>query len=86
MESGSHEAKDKLCKFEKLMVGLKLTSDEYSPSELVSCEFCIDQPNKDLTLQQYDEIRTFIFDHLDVQKYIAQSHIKSLLSSSHLEW
>ena len=92
-ESGSHEAKDELCKFEKLMgsyFGMKLISDEYSPSELpvnyVKLCITIDQPYKDLTLQQYDEIRTFIFDHLDVQKYIAQPYIKFLFSSLHLEW
>ena len=92
-ESGLQEAKDELCKFEKLMgsyFGMKLISDEYSPSELpvnyVKMCITIDQPYKDLTLQQYDEIRTFIFDHLDVQKYIALPYIKFLFSSLHLEW
>ena len=92
-ESDSLEAKGELHKFEKLMgsyFGMKLISDEYSPSELpvnyVKLCITIDQPYKDLTLQQYDELRTFIFEHLDVKKYIAQPFIKFLFSSLHLEW
>ena len=92
-ECGSEEAKDALHKFEKLMgsyYGMKLISDEYSPSELpvnyVKLCITVDQPYKDLTLQQYDELRTFIFEYLDVKKYIAQPFIKFLFSSLHLEW
>ena len=92
-ECGSEEAKDELHKFEKLMgsyYGMKLISDEYSPSELpvnyIKLCITVDQPYKDLTLQQYDELRTFIFEHLDVKKYIAQPFIKFLFSSLHLEW
>ena len=92
-ECASYEAKDELHKFEKLMgsyYGMKLISDEYSPSELpvnyVKLCITVDQPYKDLTLQQYDELRTFIFEHLDVKKYIALPFIKFLFTSLHLEW
>ena len=92
-ESGSEDAKKELHKFEKLMgsyCGMKLISDEYSPSELpvnyVKLCITIDQPYKDLTLEQYDELRTFIFEHLDVKKYIASPFIKFLFSSLYLEW
>jgi len=92
-ESGSEEAKDELYKFERLMgsyCGMKLISDKYSPNELpvnyVKLCITVDRPYKDLTLQDYDELRTFIFEHLDVQKYIALPFIKFLFSSLHLEW
>ena len=82
-----------LNKFEKLMgsyFGMKLISDKYSPNELpvnyVKLCITIDKPYKSLTLQDFDELRTFIFKHLDVQKYIALPFIKFLFSSLHLEW
>ena len=89
----SKEAKAELDKFEKLMssyCGMKLISDQYSPDELpvnyVKLCITVDKPYKSLTLQDFDELRTFIFDHLDVQKYIALPFIKFLFSSLHLEW
>ena len=92
-ECGSQEARDELQKFEKLMgsyFGMKLISDKYSPDELpvnyVKLCITIDQPYKNLTLQDFNELRAFIFKHLDVQKYIALPFIKFLFSSLHLEW
>ena len=92
-ESGSEEARDELQKFEKLMssyCGMKLISDKYSPDKLpvnyVKLCITVDKPYKSLTLQDFDELRTFIFEHLDVQKYIALPFIKFLFSSLHLEW
>ena len=89
----SKEAEDELDKFEKLMssyCGMILISEEYSPDELpvnyVRLCITIDKPYKSLTLQDFYELRTFIFEHLDVQKYIALPFIKFLFSSLHLEW
>ena len=89
----SEEAEVELDKFEKLMssyCGMKLISDKYSPDELpvnyVRLCITVDKPYKSLTLQDFDELRTFIFEHLDVQKYIALPFIKFLFSSLYLEW
>ena len=89
----SEEAEVELNKFEKLMgsyCGMKLVSDKYSPDELpvnyVKLCITVDKPYKSLTLQDFDELRTFIFEHLDVQKYTALPFIKFLFSSLHLEW
>ena len=89
----SEEAVAELDKFEKLMssyCGMKLISDKYSPDELpvnyVKLCITVDKPYKSLTLQDFDELRSFIFEHLDVQKYIALPFIKFLFSSLHLEW
>ena len=89
----SEEAEAELDKFEKLMslyYGMKLLSDKYSPDELpvnyIRLCITVDKPYKSLTLQDFNELRTFIFQHLDVQKYIALPFIKFLFSSLHLEW
>ena len=89
----SKEADDELDKFEKLMssyCGMILISEEYSPDELpvnyVKLCITIDKPYKSLTLQDYYDLRAFIFEHLNVQKYIAFPFIKFLFSSLHLEW
>ena len=83
----SKEASDEQDKFEKLMsvyCGMKLISDKYSLDELpyIYVKLCIliDQPYRSLTLQDFNEVQTFIFKHLDVQKYIAFPFIKFLFS------
>ena len=95
-ECESEEAEAELDKFEKIMgsyYGMKLISESYSPSELAEfpenyVKLCItvDKPYKSLTLQDFYELRTFIFEHLEVKKYIALPFIKFLFSSLHLEW
>ena len=92
----SDEAEAELNKFEKIMgsyYGMKLISESYSPTELAEfpenyVKLCItvDKPYKSLTLQDFCELRTFIFEHLEVKKYIALPFIKFLFSSLHLEW
>ena len=89
----SKEAEDELDKFEKLMssyYGMKLISEECLPNELpmnyVKLCVTVDKPYKILTLQDFYELQAFIFQHLDVQKYIALPFIKFLFSSLHLEW
>ena len=89
----SEEAEAELDKFEKIMssyCGMKLLSDKYSADELpvnyVKLCITVDKPYKSLTLQDFDELRTFIFEHLDVREYIALPFIKFLFSSLHLEW
>ena len=89
----SSEAEAELDKFEKLMssyCGMKLISDKYSPNELpvnyIKLCITVEKPYKSLTLQDFDELRTFIFKYLDVKQYIALPFIKFLFSSLHLEW
>ena len=69
---------------------MKLISDKYSPHELpvnyVKLCITVEKPYKSLTLQDFDELQNFIFEHLDVQNYIALPFIKFLFSSLHLEW
>ena len=89
----SQEADDELNKFEKLMgscYGMILIFEEHTSDELpanyVNLCVTIDKPYKSLTLKDFDKLQTFIFDHLDVKKYIALPFIKFLFSSLHLEW
>ena len=89
----SKEAEDELDKFEKLMssyCGMKLISEECLPNEILEnyVKLCItvDKPYKSLTLQDFCELKAFIFKHLNVREYIALPFIKFLFSSLHLEW
>ena len=92
-ECDSQEANAELEKFEKLMstyCGMKLISDNYSPRELpknyVNLSIIVDKPYKNLTLENFIQLRDFIFEHLDVHRFIALPFIKFLFSSLHLEW
>ena len=50
--------------------------------------FCviIDKSYKKLTVEKYEEIKTFIFNSLDVHRYIATGYIRVLFGSLHLQW
>ena len=92
-ECGSKEAKDELHKFEKFMGSyrsMKLISDKHlsniSPEDYAKLCLIIEQPYKDLTLQDFKELRTFIFQHLDINECTALPFIKFLFRSLHLEW
>ena len=92
-QSESKEAKDELEKYEKMMssyFGLQLIADNCSPNELpdeyVKMTIIVEKPYKELTLQNFVELRDFIFSQMDVKPYIAHPFIKFLFSSLHLEW
>ena len=50
-------------------------------------KFCviIDKPYTKLTLEKYEEIKTFIFKNLDVHRYVTNKYIRVLFDSLHLE-
>ena len=92
-EAESKEAKDELEKYEKMIssyFGLQLIADSFSPDELpdeyVKMTIIVDKPYKELTLQNFIELKNFIFEQMDVKPYIAHPFIKFLFSSLHLEW
>ena len=51
-------------------------------------KFCviIDEPYTKLTVEKYEEIKTFIFKNLDVHRYVTNKYIRVLFNSLHLEW
>ena len=92
-ESESKEAKDELEKYEKMMssyFALQIIADNFSPNELpneyVKMTIIIEKPYKELTLQNFTDLREFIFKQMDVKSYIAHPFIKVLFSSLHIEW
>ena len=46
----------------------------------------INKSYQKLTIDEYEEIKKFIFDHLDVYPYVATGYIRVLFDSLHLEW
>lgn len=70
--------------------GLQLVADNFSPNELpveyVKMAIIVEKPYKELTLEQFVELRDFIFKQMDVRPYIAHPFIKFLYSSLHMEW
>ena len=51
-------------------------------------KFCciIDKPYTKLTVEKYEEIKTFIFQNLDVHRHVTNKYIRVLYDSLHLEW
>ena len=82
-ESGLQEAKDELEKLMGSYCDMKPISVEELPVIYVSLLICHIRILH--CMQQYDEIQTFVFDHLDVQKYNALPYIK-FLAPYDLEW
>ena len=51
-------------------------------------KFCVilDEPYRNLSIEQYEEIKAFIFKNLDVHRYITTGYIRVLFGSVGLEW
>ena len=87
------EADVELDKFEKLKVshfGMNLISKESLPAEMLKnyaklC-FTIKKNYKSLTLQDFGELKEFIFKHLGVEEYIALPLTEFWFDSLHLAW
>ena len=92
--SGSAEAKAELEKYRRIMsshMGMKMISDKFPPSDLphnyIKLSIIIDKAYEDFTVDDFNEIKDFIFKTLlDVHHYIALPYIKYLFSSLDLEW
>ena len=90
---GLKEAKDEVDIFQKRMAsyqGMKIVSENI-PLEAISHEYIrlsviIDKPYREFSVQNFTELRKFIFGNLDVKSYIALPYIKFLFDSLHLEW
>ena len=91
--TGLEEAKDEAKLFEKSLAsyqGMKIISENIShdniPQGYIRLSVIIDQPYRELSLQNFTELHKFIFSNLDVKRYIALPFIRFLFRSLHLEW
>ena len=66
---------------------LEITSTKGSPPPGFQ-EFCVtlNKPYKLLTAEKYKELKTFIFNSLNVHCYVTTGYIKVLYNPLHLEW
>ena len=66
-------------------VEITSTKDTPPPGFQVFCVI-INKPYKILTAEKYKELKTFIFNNLNVHCYVTTGHIKVLYDPLHLEW
>jgi len=90
-ECGSDEAEQELNKYKRKMAickALEIISSTKSNPPPGFEKFCviIDKPYKKLTVDKYEEIKTFIFNNLDTHRYVTNEYIRVLFDSLHLEW
>ena len=88
---GSDEAKQEFDKYKKKMAvsrALEIISSTKSNPPPGFERFClkIDKPYKRLTVEEYEEIKEFIFKNLDTHRYVTDEYIRVLFDSLHLEW
>ena len=90
-ECESDEAKQEFIKY-KRKIGVSqaleiINSNESDPPPGFE-KFCvvIDKPYKKLTVEEYEEIKTFIFKNLDTHRYVTNKYIRVLFHSLHMEW
>ena len=88
----STEGQKEIEKFWKKMAvlqGLEIIFNipKHKPSEEF-IKFCIiiDKPYQSLTIEEYMNIKTYIFSILDIRDYVTFGFIKMLYSSLHIEW
>ena len=90
-DCGSVEAEDELTQYRRKMAvskGLEIISsiEQDPPPGFERFIVVIDKPYKTLTVAKYEEIKKFIFDNLDVYRYVSNEYIRVLYDSLHLEW
>lgn len=90
-ECDSEDAEQEFIKYKRKMAvskGLEIISSIESNPPVGFEKFCvvIDKPYKRLTVEKYEEIKNFIFDNLDVRRFVTTGHIRVLFESLHLEW
>lgn len=91
--SGSQEAEHELDKYKKFMASkiameiiLNTFREDQLPPNCVTLSVIIDKPYTKLTIGEYVQLKEFIFNTLEVKKYIAYPYIKFLFGSLHLQW
>ena len=87
----SDEAEKEFKNYKKKMAvskALEIISSTKSSPPLGFEKFCviIDKPYKKLTVEEYEEIKKFIFENLDTQRYVTDEYIRVLFDSLYLEW
>lgn len=89
----SKEAEEEFAKYKRKMAvsqGLDIISSTTTNNSLPPgfAKFCVilDVSYRKLTFEQYQEIKTFIFDNLEVHRYITTGYIRVLFGSLCLEW
>ena len=87
----SVEAEQELNKYKRKMAisnALEIISSAESNPPKGFEYFCviIDKPYTKLTVEKYEEIKTFIFSNLDVHRHVTNKYIRVLFDSLHLEW
>ena len=90
-ECDSEEAEQEFSKYKRkraISKALEIISSTESDPPPGFEKFCviIDKPYVKLTVEKYEEIKAFIFDNLDIHRYVTSGYIRVLFDSLHLEW
>ena len=88
--SGSAEAEDALTRYQNYMaanMGMKIVTESIDnlPPDCTKLCLILDRTYTKFTTENYKEVKKFIFNTLDVHKYIAYPFIRFLFGSLHLE-
>ena len=87
----SVEATEEFYQYMKKMAlakGLEIISSAESdpPPGFEKFYVIINESYKKLTYNQYEEVKKFIFENLNVSRYVTTGYIRVLFGSLHLEW
>ena len=90
-ECGSAEAEKELTQCKRKIAiskAMEIISSTESDPPLGFDKFIaiIDRPYRKLTVDEYEEIKKFIFKNLDINHYVSSGYFRVFYSSLHLEW
>ena len=90
-ECESEEAEEEFNKYKRKIAisqALEIINSIESDPPPGFTKFCviIDKPYKKLTVEKYEETKTFIFNNLDTNRYVTNKYIRVLFDSLHIEW
>ena len=89
----SNESQEEIKKFDQklaLVEGLELISSRSSGQSISKefVKFCVivNQPYKSVTIEEYEKIKTYIFNKLKTNDVVIHRFVKMLYHSLHIEW
>ena len=89
--SESEESQKELEKYKEFMaakVGMEIIFDTLHelPHDAVKLSLCVKKPYSRLTVEEYQELKGFIFKTLEVNSYAKYPYVNVLYGSIHIDW
>ena len=75
----------KVALYQALQIISSISTQNFSEEFAKVCVI-IDKPYENVTVEEYEKVKAYVFSNLDIYAYVAVGYIKMLYHSLHIEW